>query len=176
MSGLYVQKGVGLMEVLVALVILAIGVLGFSALQLKGMEAAQEANEQAIAVNFARDLAERMRVNRSALSQYATFINTIEEGYRGCTSTNSIINGNEQIQIPTCNSENMAKHDVGEIIARAKDLGQTIIVRGCVKSNLSCIYVAWGNTSITSTDVSACINETTGTYRSDAQCLVLEAY
>ncbi len=77
MSGLYLQKGVGLMEVLVALVILAIGVLGFSALQLKGMEAAQEANEQAIAVNFASDLAERMRVNRSALSQYATFINTI---------------------------------------------------------------------------------------------------
>jgi len=176
MSGLYVQKGVGLMEVLVALVILAIGVLGFSALQLKGMEAAQEANEQAIAVNLARDLAERMRVNRSALSQYATFINSKEEGESSCTSTTSVGTGAASVQIPNCNASAMAKHDVGEIIARAKDLGQTIIVRGCVKSNLSCIYVAWGNTSITSTDVSACINETTGTYRSDAQCLVLEAY
>lgn len=176
MSGLYAQKGVGLMEVLVALVILAIGVLGFSALQLKGIEAAQEANEQAIAVNLARDLAERMRVNRSALSQYATFINSKEEDESSCTSTNSVGTGAASVQIPNCNASAMAKHDVSEITLRAKELGQTLVVRGCVKSNLSCIYVAWGNTTISATDVSACVNETTGTYRSNTQCLVLEAY
>lgn len=64
------QKGVGLMEVLVALFILALGVLGFSALQLRAMDAAQEATEYTVAMNNARDLAERMRVNRTALSDY----------------------------------------------------------------------------------------------------------
>ena len=64
------QKGVGLVEVLVALLILALGVLGFAALQLRALDAAQEATEQTIAMNTARDLAERMRVNRAALATY----------------------------------------------------------------------------------------------------------
>lgn len=71
------QKGVGLMEVLVALFILALGVLGFSALQLRAMDAAQEATEYTVAMNNARDLAERMRVNRTALSDYKNAINNV---------------------------------------------------------------------------------------------------
>ena len=37
------QKGVGLIEVLVALVLLAVGVLGYSILQLRAVDASSEA-------------------------------------------------------------------------------------------------------------------------------------
>ena len=61
------QNGVGLIEVLVALVLLAIGVLGFSLLQLRAIDAAQEATERTMAMSLARDLAERMRINLSLI-------------------------------------------------------------------------------------------------------------
>lgn len=63
------QKGVGLVEVLVALLLLAIAVLGFAALQLKAVDASAEANQQVLALTIARDLAERMRANPQGLRE-----------------------------------------------------------------------------------------------------------
>ena len=60
------QQGVGLVEVLVALVLLAISVLGFAALQLRAVDSSLEANKQVIALTIARDLAEKMRANPQA--------------------------------------------------------------------------------------------------------------
>ena len=58
------QKGVGMIEVLVALTLLAIGVLGFTALQIRAVDATVEANNRIQAMNLARDLAERIRANQ----------------------------------------------------------------------------------------------------------------
>ena len=55
------QHGVGLMEVLVALILLSIGVLGFSILQVRAMDASLDASKRIQAMNLARDLSERMR-------------------------------------------------------------------------------------------------------------------
>ncbi|EYS16109.1 type IV pilus modification protein PilV [Acinetobacter baumannii 25569_7] len=64
------QKGAGLMEVLVALLLLSIAVLGFVALQVRAIAASTEAGQNIQAINIARDLAERMRVNRTGLNSY----------------------------------------------------------------------------------------------------------
>ena len=66
------QKGVGLVEVLVALVLLSIAVLGFVALQIRAVAATNEATMNVQATNIARDLAERMRINRAGLRGYYT--------------------------------------------------------------------------------------------------------
>ena len=58
------QKGVGMVEVLVALIVLAVGVLGYVMLQVRAMEATIEGTQRIQAINIARDLAERVRVNR----------------------------------------------------------------------------------------------------------------
>ena len=60
------QKGVGLLDILVALLLLAIAVLGFVALQLRAVEATAEGANRIQAMNIARDLAEKMRINSSA--------------------------------------------------------------------------------------------------------------
>ena len=168
------QKGVGLVEVLVALLILALGVLGFSALQLRAMDAAQEATEHTVAMNTARDLAERMRVNRTALSDYKEAING-NVSVDTCIGTNDITTP-KNLAIPKCDSATMAQHDATEVLARTSDNGQTVIIADCVESTLNCIYVAWGKTNITATDINSCIDATTGAYIVDSKCLVMEAF
>lgn len=168
------QKGVGLVEVLVALLILALGILGFSALQLRAMDAAQEATEYTVAMNNARDLAERMRVNRTALSDYKDAING-NVSVDTCIGTNDITTP-KNLAIPKCNSTTMAQHDATEVLAKTSDNGQTIIIANCVKSTLSCIYVSWGKTNITASDIGSCVDTTTGTYIADSKCLVMEAF
>ncbi|WP_376745099.1 MULTISPECIES: type IV pilus modification protein PilV [Acinetobacter] len=168
------QKGVGLIEVLVALFILALGVLGFSALQLRAIDAAQEATEHTVAMNNARDLAERMRVNRTALSDYKNAINNAVS-VNACIGVNKVTTP-KNIEIPKCDSTMMAQHDATEILAKASDNGQTVIIEDCVKSTLNCIYVAWEKTNITASDLSNCVDITTGAYVVGSKCLVMEAF
>ncbi|MEG2266572.1 type IV pilus modification protein PilV [Acinetobacter sp.] len=168
------QQGVGLVEVLVALFILALGVLGFAALQLRALDAAQEASEQTVAMNTARDLAERIRVNRTALLEYKTAINDKTE-VDTCIGTANIT-APKVLAIPKCPPNIMAQHDSAEILAKASASGQTVIVADCVKSTLNCIYVAWGKTNITATNINSCIDAATGAYIVDSKCLVVEAF
>ncbi|MEG1856271.1 MAG: type IV pilus modification protein PilV [Acinetobacter sp.] len=174
------QKGVGLVEVLVALLILALGVLGFAALQLRALDAAQEATEQTIAMNTARDLAERMRVNRAALATYKTTINaqTIDVGKLKCTgvTNRSAIPATTKKELPTCNSIAMAEHDASEILQKASDHDQRIVVTGCVGSAMNCIYVAWADTKFPSANISQCIDTVTGAYIANSKCLVMETF
>lgn len=162
------QKGVGLLEVLVAIVLLAIGVLGFTALQLRAMEATVEAGDRASAMNLARDLADRMRINQTALAAYKTAINTVVSE-TGCLGTATSY-------LPNCNNTKLANYDATEIRSKAESQGQTIVMADCVGGTVNCIYVAWGTTTITPTDLSACIDTTNGAYVANSKCLVMEAF
>lgn len=176
MNSILKQQGVGLIEVLVALVILALGVLGFAALQLRALDAAQEAAEQTVAMNTARDLAERIRVNRTVFAEYKKNINDNKKvALTTCIGTTNI-NTPKALAIPKCNATSMAEQDVTEILEKASAQAQTIVIANCVQSTLSCVYVAWGNTTITPTDISQCVNTTTAAYVADAKCLVMEAF
>lgn len=167
MSNMNTQKGVGLMEVLVALLLLAIGILGFVGLQLRAMDAANEATDRTIAINIARDLAERMRVNKSALGEYKTAINAKTEK-NGCI-------GSTAGYLPNCSSQVMAQFDASQITQKATDLGHVVKINNCVGSSLNCIYVAWGDTNIDS-NLDACIDASTGAYVANSKCLVMEAF
>ena len=58
------QRGFSLLEVLIAVVILSIGLLGVAGLQLAGLRFAHNANLRYIAALQANDIADRMRANR----------------------------------------------------------------------------------------------------------------
>jgi type IV pilus assembly protein PilV len=60
------QHGVTLIEVLVAILITATGVLGAAALQLNSVKFNQVANVRSAAVFLANDMADRIRANRAA--------------------------------------------------------------------------------------------------------------
>ena len=66
------QHGVGLIEVLAAVIILSIGFLAAGRMQVQGVRAAQEANVRSQAFFLVNDMADRMRANSAgtALNAY----------------------------------------------------------------------------------------------------------
>ena len=66
------QCGFSLLEVLVAVVILSIGLLGMAGIQLKGLSSNNSANLRTQATLLASDLAERMHANPGGASNLAT--------------------------------------------------------------------------------------------------------
>lgn len=71
-------RGFTLVEVLVALVVLAVGMLGLAVLLVEGLQGSRSAIEHTQAVSLAADIAERMRANRAAGPAYDTAEGTPE--------------------------------------------------------------------------------------------------
>ncbi len=65
------QTGFTLVEVLVALVVMSVGMLGIAALYLEGIRAGRTSLYRTAAVNLASDMADRIRANRNAGVAYA---------------------------------------------------------------------------------------------------------
>ena len=66
------QRGAGLIEVSVSLLVLAIGVLGLGGLQISSKRMGYEAIQRGEAAALAMDLLERVRINRAELAAYST--------------------------------------------------------------------------------------------------------
>ena len=160
------EKGVGLLEVLIALMLLAVSVLGFAAMQLRAVEAASEGSYRVQGINLARDLAERMRSNRSGMQTYRTQIQTAANQ---STST-------KNCYTEFCTAVELADFDVSEVRKEADRTGMTFNLMNCQGSSTrQCIYVAWNETSATNgTDTTACTNG--NAYQTNSQCVILEAF
>ena len=66
------QTGFSIIEVLVALLVLAIGLLGLAALQAQGLRFNHDAYVRSQATNLAYDIVDRMRANRANVAAYTT--------------------------------------------------------------------------------------------------------
>jgi len=81
------QSGFTMVEVLVALVVLAIGLLGIAALYLNSLQAGRTAVYRTEAVTLAADLADRIRMNRTAQGAYGTLFADTEVAVPACATT-----------------------------------------------------------------------------------------
>ncbi|HKK14561.1 MAG TPA: type IV pilus modification protein PilV [Gammaproteobacteria bacterium] len=99
------QQGFTLVEVLVALIVLSIGLLGLAAMQTKGLHYNHEAYLRSAATVLAQDMTDRMRANRSAVlkGDYSTQSAPSDPGY---DCANSFPGGNT-----TCTPAQIAKAD-----------------------------------------------------------------
>ncbi|MCX0339026.1 MULTISPECIES: type IV pilus modification protein PilV [Acinetobacter] len=161
------QKGIGLVEIMVALLILAIGILGFIALQYRALEATSEGSYRIQAINLARDLAERIRINRDAFSTYQQQVQLPSN--QKAFKTNCFSNN--------CSAIDLADFDVAQVANRAASFGMTINIMNCQgnNNNRNCIYVAWGDSSATDgTGTGDCTNGTA--YNPASTCIIMEAY
>ena len=170
------QQGVGLVEVLVALLLLAVGILGFIALQYRAVEASAEATNRVQAMNLARDLTEKMRVNDStnAITSYKTNLQNQENQKTA-----------EDCYAAFCTPANKAKFDVNQTYLQAQRLGMKVQMQTCPETanGRQCIYVAWDktdpvNNTATTTGYVSCTTSTEGSfsYTNNSTCIVLEAY
>ncbi len=85
----YKFQGFTLMEVLVALAVLSIGLLGMAGMQLFSMKSSHNAYLQSQASYFAYDLIDKMRANPAGLNNgtYDTTFTNIPGGFTNCQST-----------------------------------------------------------------------------------------
>ena len=74
------MKGFTLIEVLVALVILSVGLLGLAGLQTTGIRNNHSANLRSQATIMAYDIADRIRANKENVDAYAIAIDGDSEG------------------------------------------------------------------------------------------------
>src|SRR5262245_61899348 len=81
------QTGFTMVEVLVALVVLAIGLLGIAALYLNSLQSGRTAIYRTEAINMAADLADRIRMNRTAQAAYGSLYADVEVAVPACATT-----------------------------------------------------------------------------------------
>ena len=149
-----VQQGVSMLEVLIALLITTIGLLGFAGLQSRALLATEDTYQRTQATSIAQEMVERMRMNGitgvtqsnafTAVSAYTTASN-----WTGPKPTKSCYGAT------VCTFEDMALYDIAEI-RRLVETGSNLpngsaIVAACQSSSgvddSVCAYVAWGSTS-----------------------------
>jgi len=110
------QAGLTLIEVLVTIVILAVGLLGMAAMQLSGIRGANSANYRTQATIFANDLAERLRANPEGLYTDHAFLNVDTTGINCAaalaTYCSAYDDGSNQVAPANCTTAQMAAFDL----------------------------------------------------------------
>lgn len=186
------QRGVGLVEVLVALLLLAVAALGYSALQAQALKSTDESLTRTQALTLLRSAAEKIRTNGLG----STYTLTIaDSGGKTTTTQDQILNYYQtkinQSAIPAvisctsngdsgCSPKNMADNDVHQIRTNAAaigvDIGMVICPGTASAGKTKCLVAAWNGTTPTKgSGGSDCMNAA-GIYRFNADCVYLEAY
>lgn len=104
------NRGFTLIEVLVALVVISIGLLGLLALQIRTLHSSYDAYLTSVANIQAMDLEERIRANRGALSTYKNDVNN-------ATTSPSVDCASQ-----TCSPGDLANYDVSQWLTTSQQL------------------------------------------------------
>ncbi|MEJ2686528.1 MAG: type IV pilus modification protein PilV [Gammaproteobacteria bacterium] len=101
------SRGFTLVEVLVALVVLAIGLLGLAGLQTAGLKYDHSAYQYSQATQLAYDILDRMRANRDTATSTSAYQSALNDPIPGL-SVDCGQAGN------TCNGNDMALYDINQ--------------------------------------------------------------
>jgi type IV pilus assembly protein PilV len=139
------QRGVGMIEVLIAILVMAVGILGMASVQLVSKRTSFEAVQRVTAVFLAEDILQRIRTNSSVLASYNGV--TVHAG--AVPATQACTSG------APCNAEaNMAAYDVEQWYNAVAGVAETqsgtnagglVNPVGCitVNGNLVTVAIAW---------------------------------
>ncbi|MBU5616827.1 type IV pilus modification protein PilV [Psychrobacter sp. TAE2020] len=189
------QVGVGLVEVMVALLLLAVAILGYSALQGQAIKATNESFERSQSIVIMRNIAEKIHANPFAIETYQTNINNVDT-----VTAPSIQCGLDGAAVTTlCTPVQFAEAESYKIKANLQNYDFQIQMHPCpntggngadVTSNIMfsyCLISAWGNTTatvgsdedtdcLTATviDVDDVVEQVGGNYHSKATCMMME--
>jgi type IV pilus assembly protein PilV len=82
------QNGLGLIESLIALLVISVGLLGIAALQITSMKQSSSAQFHSMAVWFNYEMTDRINANRGVFAQY-TGISTTDSHTQTCNTKDS---------------------------------------------------------------------------------------
>jgi len=137
------SSGFTLVEVLIALVVLAVGMLGIGAMLLNGMQSSRTALQRTQAVVLASDLGDRIRANRAGASAYTLAAGTtLAAPATTCTAL--------------CSASEVAALDLyrwQQAVLAALPGAQTAVAVatvGAISANRYTITISWSQTGDTS--------------------------
>lgn len=137
------QRGVGLVEILVALLVMSIGLLGYAGLQLRALSSTEDAHYRTQAIAIAQDLTERVAANPQSLAVYTNAANwgalagdvesrTLPANWNICTTA-------------SCTAAAMAGSDIQQARWQARWLlpNGRVAAAECVAGGAACVTVSW---------------------------------
>ncbi len=151
-SPLHTQRGTSLLEVLVTIVILAIGLLGLAGLQARLQASEMETYQRAQALVLLNDMASRIAANRTNAATYVTGSGSPLGGTATCPAT--IVTRQQIDSGEWCNALKGAGETLG-----GSNVGAMIGGRGCVEDiggGQYLVTVAWQGMTPISAPVPAC--------------------
>lgn len=183
------QRGVGLIEVMVALLLLAVAILGFSALNMAAIKATDNSLIRVKSTTIIRSISEDLRLNPNSIPTYQANIQqvlgSVSSSKSYCQATASFKNAKatKNCDGSACTETEVANYDSWRMMQQACDNEVLLNMVDCPgtanKQVRQCVIVAWGETKPTLSDTTStnkpCAN-LSGTYYSDSQCLIMESY
>ncbi len=185
------QQGVGLIEVLVSLLLLAVAILGFSAMQLHAVRATDESMARNRALTEMRAGAEMMRANPPEYkNQFQTTLRTLYPKFAGADIENKYKETKVKCLNTICSPQALAEKDATALAYSAQQQDIKVNMIDCpgtgvinvstgatsrsipVNNNRRCFIASWGDTEPT---IPSCVTAE-GNYTLGATCFVMETY
>ncbi len=190
MKSFITQRGVGLVEVMVALLLLAVAVLGFSAMQLNAIKATDESLMRTKAMSSIKTLSESMRVLPDSSSTYENQVNAIYKKSKKADSSYVISDycsdvNTYEAAAPNCNTGNcstaqVVKHNVSTILKTSCNKEIALNIEVCPGTSgvneRRCIIAGWNQTKPTMNDEKFSCTNADGVYKPGSACFIMEAY
>lgn len=139
-------RGVTLIEVLVTMVIVAVGLLGLAGMQVRGLSIQKDAHGRAIATQLATDIADRMRSN-PVVFRAPTDANNFDQVYTSAAYAGAGVN----CQVAVCNSAQQALFDRDNWIRRVQTAlpgGWVRLIQDPVDRTVWRVTVMWTETGL----------------------------
>jgi type IV pilus assembly protein PilV len=102
------QRGISIVEALVALLVLSIGMLGIAVMYLESVKANRTALSRTLAIQLVNDMADRIRANRGARGKYVLAPTDTPRSSKNCSSAN-------------CSADDLAQYDLAEWFTSVRD-------------------------------------------------------
>jgi len=177
------QRGVGLIEVMVSLLLLAVAVLGYVALQSKALSATDESITKTNIITMVRDVADRIRYNPSVMSDYQTKLKEYGDEFEASGSTAA---PTPDCLSAVCTAQQQAAKDSYIAAQKAYRSGYQLAMVVCPSAatgimQTRCLVGSWGSTLPTigsdsdpSDGSMDCIDGAAGDYHRGSECLIME--
>lgn len=179
------QQGIGLIEVMVALMLLAVAMLGFSSMQMFAIKSTDESIMRTRAMTVVRGGSEMMRANLSAIESFKNTLNTGTPATGVTINSCMITSATSQV----CDIKQLASRDALVLRDYATQNEVNIRLETCPgrltgSQARQCFIVSWGVTAPAMADGKPANTsgytmncaKADGVYNMGAQCFIVEAY
>lgn len=200
------QRGIGLVEVMVALMLMGVAVLGFSAMQLTAVKATDESILRTRSLTVLRGAAEMMRANADGIAAFKSALNNSQETINNTSTGNVTITKNSCVSggaPEACTTNQLAARDALMVKQYAKDnqinvgiatcptertntttSDGTVITTHSVGQDCQCLIASWGDTDPIFLDTAVASDASQdkpcanedAEYHTGGQCFIMEAY